>query len=63
VIEGAIIDKNCHIGHSVRILNTYGIDFRLETEGCMICDGILVVPKESVLPDEWSLANGGPVTL
>jgi glucose-1-phosphate adenylyltransferase len=63
VIDGAIVDKNCHIGHSTRIINTHGIDFRPETECCMICDGILVIPKDSVIPDEWSLSNGEPVIL
>jgi glucose-1-phosphate adenylyltransferase len=63
VIDGAIVDKNCHIGRSTRIVNTYGFDFSPETECCMICDGILVIPKNSVIPDEWSLFNGEPVTL
>ncbi len=51
VIEGAIIDKNCRIGNGVRIYNRRGIQSSAETELGMICDSIVVVPKESTLPD------------
>ncbi len=53
-IEGAIIDKNCHIGRNVRIANERGLASTEETEHGMIRDGIFVVPKAAVLPDGWS---------
>jgi len=54
-IEGAIIDKNCRIGRNSRIVNSAGIDSSAETDCCMIRDGIIVVPKETTLPDGWAL--------
>lgn len=50
VVERAIIDKNARIGRDVRILN----EARLTThdgEGYSIRDGIVVVPKNAVVPD------------
>ncbi|MGW8258064.1 MAG: glucose-1-phosphate adenylyltransferase, partial [Thermoguttaceae bacterium] len=44
-IEGAIIDKNCHIGRNVRVLNEDGLDSTEETQFGMIRDSIMVVPK------------------
>ncbi|MBI3466936.1 MAG: glucose-1-phosphate adenylyltransferase [Planctomycetes bacterium] len=55
VIENAIIDKNSRIGRSVRVINTRGIENSDETCTAMICDGIVVVPKEVTLADGWSL--------
>lgn len=57
VIERAIVDKNCHIGRGAKINNAYAIESSPETECCMICDGILVIPKNSVVPDEWSFST------
>ena len=54
-IEGAIIDKNCRIGRDVRIVNDQGVDWTAETPYGMIRDGIVVMPKETTLPDGWSL--------
>ena len=54
-IEGAIVDKNCRIGHNVRIVNTEGIDSTEESAHGMIRDGIVVVPKGATLPDGWTL--------
>ncbi len=53
-IEGAILDKNCHIGRNVRITNERGLVSTEETEHGMIRDGIFVVPKDAVMPDGWS---------
>jgi glucose-1-phosphate adenylyltransferase len=50
-IDGAIVDKNCHIGRNVRIVNSEGCDQTEETPYGMICDGVVVVPKEAVIPD------------
>jgi glucose-1-phosphate adenylyltransferase len=50
VIEKAIIDKDCHIGNNVQIINRRGL---MEEEGknYVIRDGIVVIPRRSVLPD------------
>jgi len=54
-IEGAIIDKNCRIGQKARIANTKGIDSTEESDFGMIRDGVVVVPKESLIPNGWTL--------
>jgi len=54
-IEGAIIDKNCRIGRDVQVVNTQGVDSTEETEQGMICEGIVVIPKDATLPDGWSM--------
>jgi glucose-1-phosphate adenylyltransferase len=50
VIRGAIIDKNARIGREVRLVNEAN---RQEGEGggWVIRDGIIVVPKNAVVPD------------
>ena len=63
-IDGAIIDKNCHIGRNVRIVNETGIENSPgEDDVCMIRDGLPVLLKEVSLPDGWRLdatgAGGG----
>jgi glucose-1-phosphate adenylyltransferase len=55
LIEGAIIDKNCHIGRNVRVVNASGVENSPESDHAMVVDGILVIPKESVLPDGWAM--------
>lgn len=50
-IENAIIDKNCRIGANVRIQNASGVESSGEAEHGMICDGVVVIPKGSTLPD------------
>jgi glucose-1-phosphate adenylyltransferase len=54
-IERAIIDKNCRIGRNVQIVNHRRLESTAETEHCMIRDGIVVVPKDTTLPDGWTL--------
>ena len=52
VIEGAIIDKNARIGQGV-IIRPHAPDVDMvETENYVIRDGIVVVPKNAVIPDE-----------
>ncbi len=51
LIEGAIVDKNCRIGDRVRIHNPRGVKVSPETPHGMICDSIVVVPKEATLGD------------
>jgi len=54
-IEGAIIDKNCRIGRQVQIANREGVDWTDETPFGMIRDGIVVMPKGTILPDNWAM--------
>ncbi len=49
-INNAIIDKNARIGRGVRILNSEGIQ-DAEGTGWAIREGIVVVPKNSSIPD------------
>jgi glucose-1-phosphate adenylyltransferase len=44
------VDKNARIGRDVRIVNEKGV---LEGEGpnWVIRDGILVIPKNAIIPD------------
>ncbi len=49
-IERAIIDKNARIGRNVRIVNQSCID-ELVTPQWTIRDGIVVIPKNAVIPD------------
>jgi len=49
-IRDAIIDKNARIGRGVRILNEAGVQ-DADGEGWAIREGIVVVPKNSVIPD------------
>ena len=46
----AIIDKNARIGKGVRIVNQQGIQEQ-DGDNWYIRDGIVVVPKNSVVPD------------
>jgi glucose-1-phosphate adenylyltransferase len=50
-IENAIIDKNARIGRNVRITDHSGEPDRDDLPHCMIRDGVVVVPKFSVIPD------------
>lgn len=55
VIENAIIDKNCRIGQNVRVVNEQNIQDREETDESMICDGVVFINKNAVLPNGWKL--------
>jgi len=56
VIDGAIIDKNCHIGRNVRIVTDAGMaDCEDDNDTCMIRDGIPIVLKGASLSDGWKL--------
>jgi glucose-1-phosphate adenylyltransferase len=50
VIENAIIDKNARIGRGVRIVNEAGVREK-DGDGYYIREGIVIVPKNGVLPD------------
>ena len=56
-IDGAIVDKNCRIGRNVVIQNERGIQSSPDSDQAMICDGIVVVPKDGVLPDGWRMPS------
>ncbi|MGC9467269.1 MAG: glucose-1-phosphate adenylyltransferase [Anaerolineae bacterium] len=50
VIENTILDKNVRIGRNVVIRNHEGAD-DVETDTYVVKDGLVVVPKGSVIPD------------
>lgn len=56
VIDGAIIDKNVRVGAGVRIVNDKGEDDYDGNSGCVVRDGVIVVPKNASLPSGWKLA-------
>ena len=51
VVEGAIIDKNARIGEGVTIRPHAPDEGMVETENYVIRDGIVVIPKNAVIPD------------
>jgi glucose-1-phosphate adenylyltransferase len=51
VIERAIIDKDCRVGSNVRIVNQRGLT-DAEGENYVIRDGIVVIPRGAIVPDE-----------
>ncbi|WP_412068124.1 glucose-1-phosphate adenylyltransferase [Rubrivirga sp. IMCC43871] len=50
VVEGAIIDKNVQIGADCRITNAEGVQ-EADGDGWHIRDGVIVLPKNAILPD------------
>jgi glucose-1-phosphate adenylyltransferase len=50
VVTGAILDKNARIGRGVRIVNEAGVQEK-DGDGYFIRDGIVLVPKNGVIPD------------
>ncbi len=54
IIKKAIIDKNVRIGKGVQLINKQHLT-RYESELVFIRDGIIVVPRGSVLPDGFIL--------
>ena len=54
-IEGAIVDKNCQVAEGVHIINESGADTAPETEWAVLVDGIVVIPKGTVLAKGWKL--------
>jgi glucose-1-phosphate adenylyltransferase len=50
VIEHAIVDKDCRIGRNVRITNRARLQ-EAQSEVYVIRDGIVVLPKATVVPD------------
>ncbi len=52
-IIGSIVDKNCRIGDRVEIENAENVMERDWPELCYIRDGIMVIPKDTTVPDGW----------
>jgi len=50
IVAGAILDKNARIGRGVRILNEAKVQEK-DGEGYYIREGIVLVPKNGVIPD------------
>ncbi|MEO5762951.1 MAG: sugar phosphate nucleotidyltransferase, partial [Vicinamibacteria bacterium] len=50
VIEGAIVDKNARVGNNVRLVNEAKIE-HADGPCWHIRDGIIIVPKDAVVPD------------
>jgi len=55
LIDGAIVDKNCRVGAGSRIVNESKIQDGPETPYGMICDGIVVLPKDTIVPDGYQM--------
>ena len=53
-IRRAIVDKNARIGNSVRLVNERNVENE-ERDNSVIVDGIIVIPKNAVLPDGFTL--------
>ena len=53
VIEGAIVDKNARIGRRTRIVNDHGWDAIADSTTFTVRDGVAIVPKDAVVPDDW----------
>jgi glucose-1-phosphate adenylyltransferase len=53
VIEGAIVDKNCHVGAGAQVIADPSQVDRIVGENWEMLDGIIVIPKNAVLPDGW----------
>jgi glucose-1-phosphate adenylyltransferase len=51
VIERAIIDKNARIGRNVKVINERGIVDSEEHATHVIRDGVVVIPKSTILTD------------
>ncbi len=54
IIKNCIIDKNARIGKNVRLENREGIQHK-DSEKYYIRDGIIIVPKDTVIEDNFSI--------
>lgn len=54
LLDGVIVDKNCRIGEGVHVQG--GESVRIpENSRIVLQDGIIVIPKGTILPDGWRL--------
>jgi glucose-1-phosphate adenylyltransferase len=52
IIRNAIIDKNARVGAGVRLVNERGVQDEVAPDGSWyIRDGIILVPKNGIIPD------------
>ena len=58
VIENAIVDKNCHIGAGAHVIGDPNQIDRIAGANWEMLDGIIIIPKASVLPDAWQRTLG-----
>jgi glucose-1-phosphate adenylyltransferase len=58
LIDGAIVDKNCHVGAGVQIVADERQRDRIVGECWEMVDGVMVVPKQSILRDGWRRQPG-----
>ncbi len=54
-IEGAIVDKNCRIGKNITIKVPPGTPDLAEFGPLIYRDGVMCVPRGTVLPDGWKM--------
>ncbi len=59
-IRGAIVDKNCCIGKKVKITKPENCPENARCGKVIIRDGVIVVPRGTVLEDGWELKNPEP---
>lgn len=59
VIKNAIVDKNARIGANVR-LTPFGIEEKHETASIFVRDGVLVVKKGAIIPDNTQIGAEAP---
>ena len=55
VIDGAIVDKNARIGQNCQIVMRPDLEPNCDINGVYIRDGIIVIPKDAILPNGWKL--------
>ena len=53
VVDGAIVDKNCHIGAGAQVIADPGQIDRVVGDQWEMLDGLIVIPKNAVLPEGW----------
>jgi glucose-1-phosphate adenylyltransferase len=53
VLHKAIVDFNCRVGRNVALVNKEGVyeSFDRAVQGMYIRDGVIVLTRESVVPD------------
>ncbi len=56
VLEGVIADKNCAIGRGVHVNRHARLEPNCDLKNIYVRDGIIVIPKDSVLPEGWSMS-------
>jgi len=60
VIEGAIVDKNCRVGSGVVIKKPAGCPVDGRCGPIWVRDGVIVLPKGTVIPNDWKMDQVEP---